>query len=78
LAVSRLLNAKEREAGGIYLFGVEASLETYLAGPFVAGLKSHPLLSQFSLKRLDVLEDITAVTSGPINAGADVWPAGTT
>jgi hypothetical protein len=28
------------------------------------------MLSRFSLQRFDVLEDISAVTSGPIHAGA--------
>ena len=61
-----LLNGEQCEAGGVYLFADEPSLEAYLAGPIIAGLKSHPLLQQFSLKRFDVLEEITAATSGPI------------
>jgi Putative mono-oxygenase ydhR len=67
-----LLNAERCEAGGVYLFADELSLEAYLAGPIIAGLKSHPMLSRFSLKRFDVLEDISAVTSGPIHAGASL------
>jgi Putative mono-oxygenase ydhR len=65
-----LLNGEQCEAGDVYLFADEPSLEAYVAGPIIAGLKSHPLLSLFSLKRFDVLEDISAVTSGPIHAGA--------
>jgi hypothetical protein len=61
-----LLNGEQCEAGGVYLFADELSMDAYLAGPIIAGLKSHPLLRHFSLKRFDVLEDITAVTSGPI------------
>lgn len=61
-----LLNGEQCVAGGVYLFADEPSLEAYLAGPIIAGLKSHPLLQQFSLKRFDVLEEITDVTRGPI------------
>ena len=61
-----LLNAEQCEAGGVYLFADEPSLEAYEAGPIIAGLRSHPMLSQFCLKRFEVLEDISAVTSGPI------------
>jgi hypothetical protein len=56
-----LLNAREREAGGIYLFADEPSLEAYLAGPIIAGLKSHPLLSQFSLKTFEPMESVSSV-----------------
>src|SRR5438105_6989032 len=71
-----LLNAGQCEAGGVYLFADEPSLEAYLAGPIIAGLKSHPLLQQFCLKRFEILEDMTAITSGPIHAGARLRAAG--
>jgi len=61
-----LMNEEEGEAGGIYLFKDGASLEAYLNGPIVAGVCAHPALSGFSVKRFDVMEDLTAVTRGPV------------
>jgi hypothetical protein len=65
-----LLNEKEKEAGGIYLFQDEQSLNNYLSGPIVAKVKSHPGLQDMSAKRFDVMEEVTAVTRGPIPATA--------
>jgi hypothetical protein len=61
-----LLNEAEKEAGGIYLFKDKQSLQNYLAGPIVSKIKSHPALSNLSAKQFDVMEDVTAVTRGPI------------
>lgn len=61
-----LINEVQSEAGGIYLFEDEASLDAYLHGPIMAGVSAHPALSGFSVKRFDVMEDLTAVTRGPV------------
>jgi hypothetical protein len=61
-----IINEQEREAGGIYLFDDAESVQAYLGGPIVSGLKAHPALSQISLKQFDVLEDFTATTRGPV------------
>ena len=61
-----IITEDEREAGGIYLFDDSDSTRAYLAGPMVAGLKTHPALSEISAKQFDVLEDLTALTRGPI------------
>ena len=61
-----IMNEPDREAGGIYLFDNEASVTAFLEGPLVAAVTSHPALSQFSVKRFDVLESVTAATRGPI------------
>ena len=34
-----LMNERERECGGVYLFDNEASLQAFLAGPIVAATK---------------------------------------
>ena len=60
------MNEKESEAGGIYLFSDEGSLETYLAGPLAAQVKSHPAFSDMSVKQSDVMADVTEVTRGPV------------
>jgi len=61
-----MINEVEREAGGIYLFNDEASLKDFLEGSLVAQVKSHPALSDFSVKQFDVMEDLTAITRGPV------------
>lgn len=61
-----LMNEKEHEAGGIYLFESEAAAQSYLAGPIVAALKSSPAVSNISAKLFDVLESHSAITRGPL------------
>jgi hypothetical protein len=61
-----IMNEDEHEAGGIYLFDDSESLQAYLAGPIVSGLKTHPALSEISAKQFDVLEDLTSTTRGPV------------
>ena len=61
-----LMNEAEGEAGGIYLFRDGASLDSYLNGPIMTGVSAHPALSGFSVKRFDVMEDLTVVTRGPV------------
>lgn len=61
-----LMNEANNEAGGIYLFEDEASLQTYLNSPLVVAVTSHPALSNFSVKQFDTLEAVTKVTRGPI------------
>jgi hypothetical protein len=65
-----LLNEQEMEAGGIYLFADEESLNNYLSGPIVAQIKSMPQLRDVSAKRFDVMDELTEVTRGPVPAGA--------
>jgi hypothetical protein len=61
-----LMNEANNEAGGIYLFENDASLQAYLNSPLVAAVTSHPALSDFSVKQYDTLEAVTKVTRGPI------------
>jgi len=61
-----MINEAEQEAGGIYLFEDEASVKVYLEGPLVAQVTSHPALSDFSVKQFDVMENLTAITRGPV------------
>jgi len=60
-----LMNEQESEAGGLYLFDDQASLQAYLEGPLAAGVASHPALSDMSAKQFDVMESLTATTRGP-------------
>jgi hypothetical protein len=61
-----MINEAESEAGGIYLFDDEASLNEMLEGPLVAQVTGHPALSEFSVKQFDVMDDVTATTRGPV------------
>ncbi len=66
-----LMNEAETEAGGIYLFEDEPSLKAYLEGPLAGAVKAHPALSELDAKMFDVIEDLTAITRGPVQtAGA--------
>ena len=63
-----MINEAQSEAGGIYLFQDEAAVQSFLEGPLAAQVTSHPALSDFSVKQFDVMEEMTAVTRGPIQA----------
>jgi len=65
-----MINEAEGEAGGIYLFDDEASVKAFLEGPLAAQVTSHPALSDFSVKQFDVMENVTAITRGPVEEGA--------
>jgi hypothetical protein len=61
-----LVNEKNHEAGGIYLFRDEPSANAYLNGEIVMGLKKQPTLMDISAKLFDVEESLTHKTHGPI------------
>ena len=61
-----LLNEQEKEAGGIYLFSSERAVQDYLSGPIVAQLQGHPAFREISVKRFDVMDEVTAITRGPV------------
>jgi hypothetical protein len=61
-----ILNEKESESSGVYLFESEAAANAYLQGPLVAQITSHPALSSFVVKQFDVMPDVTKVTKGPV------------
>jgi hypothetical protein len=63
-----LLNPDAQEAGGIYLFDSQASLDAYLNGPLVAKLKELPFVRNISMKQFDVMPEATALTRGPVEA----------
>ena len=62
-----LVNEAEKSAGGIYLFKDDASVEAYLKGEIVAGLKSNPALSDIEAKVFDILPEHTKITRGPVD-----------
>ena len=63
-----LLNPATQDAGGIYLFDSQASLDAYLNGPLVAQLRGLPSVRNISVKQFDVMPEATALTRGPVEA----------
>ncbi|MFB2934590.1 YdhR family protein [Aerosakkonemataceae cyanobacterium BLCC-F154] len=61
-----IINEDQKEAGGIYCFESQQALSAYLESPIVANLKSHPAISQISVKHFDPVEDLTTTTRGPV------------
>jgi hypothetical protein len=59
-----LLNPAAQEAGGIYLFDSQASLDAYLNGPLVAKLKGLTSVRNISMKQFEVMPEATALTRG--------------
>ncbi|ESY87289.1 YdhR family protein [Mesorhizobium sp. LNHC209A00] len=55
-----IINEVQSEAGGIYLFAVQA----FVDGPIIAEMKGDPTLS---IKAFDVIVELTAATRGPVN-----------
>ena len=60
-----LLNPDAQEAGGIYLFDSQESLDAYLDGPLVAQLRRLPSIRNISIKQFEVMPGVTALTRGP-------------
>ena len=67
-----LMNEKDSEAGGIYLFADEASVEKFKESELVKGVLGHPALSDFSIKQFEVLESVSRVTRAPLAQAAAV------
>ena len=63
-----LLNPAAQEAGGIYLFDSQASLDAYLNGPLVAKLRGLPAVRNISIKQFEVMPEATALARGPVEA----------
>ena len=66
------MNEAGQEAGGIYLFTDGPSLDAYLNSEIVAGIISHPALSDFSVKQFEAMDGISAVTRGPVGTAVAV------
>jgi hypothetical protein len=67
-----ILNEEKSEAGGIYLFENQTSLDNFLSGSLAKTVTSHPALSNFSVKQFAIMKDITETTRGPIKLSSSV------
>ena len=63
-----LLNPAAQQAGGIYLFDSQASLDGYLHGPLVAQLRGLTSIRNMSIKHFEVMPEVTSLTRGPFEA----------
>jgi len=61
------MNEAEKSAGGIYLFKDDASVQTYLKGEIIAGVKSNPAVYNFEAKVFDIVPEPTKISRGPVD-----------
>ena len=61
-----IMNEAENEAGGIYLFEDDSSMQAMLAGPLAGQVMNHPALSDISVKQFDIMPNETATCRGPV------------
>lgn len=61
------INEAQNEVAGFYLFDDQESIERMLASPLAAAVTSNAAFSNFSVKSLEVVENCTRVTRGPID-----------
>lgn len=65
-----LIDAEKSEAGAVYLFKDEESLQRFKSSPLVASVLSHPALSNFDLKERDILREVSELTYAPLMEAA--------
>jgi hypothetical protein len=57
-------NPQTLDAGGVYLFEDQDSVERYLDGPMVARLREMNQVKELRARQLDVLEQPSSITRG--------------
>jgi dsDNA-binding SOS-regulon protein len=60
------MDEAKREASGYYLFENEEAMENYLNRVFLVGMGNNPTVSNIVVKKLEILEEPTAITRGPV------------
>jgi hypothetical protein len=61
-----LVDDAKKEAGAVYLFKDNESLQNFKSSALVASVLSHPALSNFDLKERDIVTEVSKVTRAPI------------
>jgi quinol monooxygenase YgiN len=61
-----MIDEEKKEAGAVYLFKDDESLQNFKASPLVASVLSHPALSNFDLKERDILKEVSEITRAPL------------
>jgi hypothetical protein len=59
-------NDGDQTGGGVYLFEDASAAQAFLSGPIAAQLGQHPAVSNISVQQFEILQDLTAITRGPI------------
>jgi Putative mono-oxygenase ydhR len=67
-----LLNPAVQEAGGLYLFDSQASLDAYLNGPLVAQLRALTSVRNISIKQFEIMSEASALTRGLVQPAATI------
>ena len=62
-----LIDGERKEAGAVYLFKDEKSLQDFKSSPLVSSVLSHPALSNFDLKERDILKEVSEITRAPLS-----------
>lgn len=60
------MDEANREASGYYLFENEVAIDNYLNQVFFVGLGNNPTVSNIAVKKLEILEEPTLITRGPV------------
>lgn len=61
-----LMNDDRHEAGGIYLFDDESSLQAFLKGELLESMKNNPVFKDLTVKQFSFLTNATKTTRGPV------------
>jgi hypothetical protein len=61
-----LIDRESKQAGAVYLFKDDVSLQNFKQSPLVASVLSHPALSNFDLKERDILVGPSEVNNAPL------------
>jgi hypothetical protein len=61
-----LIDEQKKEAGAVYLFQDQKTLDEFKASPLVASVLSHPALSNFNFRETDIVKDASLITKAPL------------
>lgn len=61
-----LNDEQKKEAGAVYLFQDQKTLDEFKASPLVASILSHPSLSNFNFRETDILKEPSIITKAPL------------
>lgn len=65
-----IMNEVEHEAGGIYLFADETSLQSFVVT--LTEMLNAPGFSEVTIQPFDILDELTQITRGPIRRTAEI------
>ena len=72
-----LIKEESSEAGAVYLFKDEKSLEDFKSSELVASVLSHPALADFELRERDILHEVSEITFAPLGRSTGMVPKNT-